>query len=90
MHRVDSIPELLREKEILCREDGVKRVEGQNALNVLVGIPSRYRSAPDEKAKYLENAKDILNELEFFDDATLLPEIDNQAIFQLRLGSKGP
>ena len=87
--RVDSIPELLREKEILCREDGVKRVEGQNALNVLVGIPSRYRSAPDEKAKYLENAKDILNELEFFDDATLLPEIDNQAIFQLRLGSKG-
>ena len=59
-----SIPERLRTDDVLCRE--VKQVEGQDTLNVFVGIPSRLRSDANEKTKYLEKAERLLNEIEFF------------------------
>ena len=36
-----SIPERLRTEDVLCRE--VKQIDGQDTLNVFVGIPSRLR-----------------------------------------------
>ena len=82
-----SIPEQLRADEVLCRE--VKQVEGQDALNVFIGIPSRLRSDADQKAQYLEKAQRLLNEIEFFEDAQVNNETETQSIYQLRLSQSG-
>ena len=82
-----SIPEQLRANEVLCRE--VKRVEGQDALDVFVGIPSRFRSDAAQKAEYLEKAQQLLNEIEFFEDVQVSSETETQSIYQLRLSQGG-
>ncbi len=82
-----SIPERLRTDDVLCRE--VKQVDGQNTLNVFVGIPSRLRSDADEKTKYLEKAQRLLNEIEFFEDAQIGTETETQTTYQLALSERG-
>ncbi len=82
-----SIPEQLRADEILCRE--VKRVDGQDALDVFVGIPSRFRSDAAQKTQYLEKAQQLLNEIEFFEDVQVNNETETQSVYQLRLSQGG-
>ena len=82
-----SIPERLRTDDVLCRE--VKQVEGQNTLNVFVGIPSRLRSDANEKAEYLNKAQRLLNEIEFFEDAQVSAETETQSTYQLILSERG-
>ena len=82
-----SIPEQLRNEDILCRE--VKQVDAQDALNVLVGIPSRLRANATEKQAYLEKARQLLNELEFFEDVQTIAETETQTTYQLRLSEGG-
>ena len=82
-----SIPERLRTEDVLCRE--VKQIEGQDTLNVFVGIPSRLRSDSGEKAEYLEKAQRLLNEIEFFEDAQVSTESEMQSTYQLALSDRG-
>ena len=82
-----SIPERLRTEDVLCRE--VKQIEGQDTLNVFVGIPSRLRSDSGEKAEYLEKAQRLLNEIEFFEDAQVSAESEMQSTYQLALSDRG-
>ena len=82
-----SIPERLRTDDVLCRE--VRQVEGQDTLNVFVGIPSRLRSDANEKTKYLEKAQRLLNEIEFFEDAQVAAETETQSTYQLTLSERG-
>ena len=82
-----SIPERLRTEDVLCRE--VKQIEGQDTLNVFVGIPSRLRSDSGEKAEYLEKAQRLLNEIEFFEDAQVSAESEMQSTYQLTLSDRG-
>ena len=82
-----SIPERLRADDVLCRE--VKQVEGQDTLNVFVGIPSRFRSDTNEKTKYLEKAQGLLNEIEFFEDAQVSAETETQSTYQITLSEGG-
>ena len=83
-----SIPEQLRAEEVLCRE--VKQIDGQDVLNVFVGIPSRLRSDANQKTQYLQKAQRILNEIEFFEDAQLRnTETETQSVYQLRLTQSG-
>lgn len=82
-----SIPEQLRNEDILCRE--VKQVDAQDALNVLIGIPSRLRANATEKQAYLEKARQLLNELEFFEDVQAIAETETQTTYQLRLSEGG-
>lgn len=82
-----SIPEQLRTEDILCRE--VKQVDAQDALNVLIGIPSRLRANATEKQTYLEKARQLLNELEFFEDVQTIAETETQTTYQLRLSEGG-
>ena len=82
-----SIPERLRADDILCRE--VKQVEGQDTLNVFVGIPSRLRSDASEKTKYLEKAQGLLNEIEFFEDARVSDETETRSTYQITLSERG-
>ena len=82
-----SIPERLRTDDVLCRE--VKQIDGQNTLNVFVGIPSRLRSDADEKTKYLEKAQRLLNEIEFFEDVQIGTETETQTTYQLALSERG-
>ena len=82
-----SIPERLRTDDVLCRE--VRQVEGQDTLNVFVGIPSRLRSDANEKTKYLEKAQRLLNEIEFFEDAQVAAETETRSTYQLTLSERG-
>ena len=82
-----SIPERLRTEDVLCRE--VKQIDGQDTLNVFVGIPSRLRSDANEKGKYLEKAQRLLNEIEFFEDARVGAETETQSTYQLTLSGQG-
>ena len=82
-----SIPERLRAEDVLCRE--VKQIDGQDTLNVFVGIPSRIRSDSGEKAKYLEKAQRLLNEIEFFEDAQVSAQSEMQSTYQLTLSDRG-
>ena len=82
-----SIPERLRTDDVLCRE--VRQVEGQDTLNVFVGIPSRLRSDANEKTQYLEKAQLLLNEIEFFEDAQVAAETETQSTYQLTLSERG-
>ena len=82
-----SIPERLRTDDVLCRE--VRQVEGQDTLNVFVGIPSRLRSDANEKTKYLDKAQRLLNEIEFFEDAQVAAETETRSTYQLTLSERG-
>ena len=82
-----SIPERLRTEDVLCRE--VKQIDGQDTLNVFVGIPSRLRSDANQKTKYLEKAQNLLNEIEFFEDAQVGAETETQSTYQLTLSGQG-
>lgn len=82
-----SIPEQLRADEVLCRE--VKQVAGQDALDVFVGVPSRFRSDANQRAEYLEKAERLLNEIEFFEDVQVNTETETQSVYQLRLSQDG-
>ena len=82
-----SIPERLRAEEVLCRD--VQQVSEQDILNVLVGIPSRLRADATQKAAYIEKAEELLNEIEFFEDAQIQAETETQATYQLKLSTSG-
>lgn len=82
-----SIPDTLKAEKVLCRQ--AEQVDGEDALDVLVEIPSRFRSDQEEKDKYLEKAVNLLNEIEFFEDAALVSEKDSQITYRLDLSEKG-
>lgn len=82
-----TIPEMLRAEQILCRQ--VEQVEGEDALNVLIEIPSRLRTDQARKSEYLQKAVDFLNEVEYFEDAEAASEKDTQSTYQLRLTEQG-
>ena len=82
-----SIPERLRAEEVLCRN--VQQVPGQDSLNVFVGVPSRLRADATQKASYIEKAEQLLNEIEFFEDAQVQAETETQSTYQLRLSTAG-
>ena len=92
--RITSIPERMREqdKNILCRSEDLRVVEqedGSKGLEVIVGIPSRYRSDASQKQEYLEKVETILNEEEFFDDAIEVSQTDTQGIYRIYLSDSG-
>ncbi len=82
-----SIPEMLKAEDILCRQ--AEQVSGEDALNVLVQIPSRFKSDPEQKKEYLEKAVKLLNDIEFFEDVQVISEKEAQSTYQLRLSPKG-
>ncbi len=82
-----SIPERLRAEDVLCRD--VQQVSGQDILNVFVGIPSRLRADATQKADYIEKAENLLNEIEFFEDAQAQAETETQSTYQLKLSASG-
>ena len=85
--RAYSIPDMLREEQVLCRQ--VEQVEGEDALNVLIEIPSRLRADKPQKDEYLQKAVDLLNEIEYFEDVEEVTEKDTQSTYRLRLGDSG-
>ncbi len=85
-HRL-SIPETLRAEEVLCRD--VEPVTAEGALKVFVGIPSRLRSDAAGKQTYLKKAEQLLNELDFFEDTTVIADSGTQVTYQVRLGESG-
>ncbi len=92
--RITSIPERMREqdKNILCRSEDLRVVEqedGSKGLEVIVGIPSRYRSDASQKQEYMEKVETILNEEEFFDDAIEVSQTDTQGIYRIYLSDSG-
>jgi len=82
-----SIPESLRAEQVLCRQ--AEQVPNEDALNVLIEIPSRLRSDQEEKKKYLDKAVELLNDVNFFENAEVLVEKDTQTTYRLRLSAKG-
>ena len=82
-----SIPESLRAEQVLCRQ--AEQVPNEDALNVLIEIPSRLRSDPEEKKKYLDKAVELLNDVNFFDNAEVLAEKNTQTTYRLHLSAKG-
>lgn len=82
-----SIPERLRTDDVLCRD--VQQVDGQDILNVFVGIPSRLRTDAAQKAAYIEKAEQLLNEIEFFEDPQIQAETETQSTYQLKLSTSG-
>ncbi len=82
-----SIPETLRAEDVLCRD--VEPLTEEDTLNVFVGIPSRFRSNEVGKQEYLKKAQRLLNELDFFEDATLLTESEMQLTYQVQLSNAG-
>ena len=81
-----AIPETLKAEQIYCRQADL--VNGEEALNVLVEIPSRFKSDQEEKDKYLKKAVELLNEVDFFEDAEVVNESESQSMYRLRLTEK--
>ena len=84
--RASSIPERLRADKIHCRV--AEPVLGENALNVVVGIPKRL-SDPNEQAEYLKQAQENLQDLEFFDAPQEVNRTDTEVTYQIRLDESG-
>ena len=82
-----AIPEMLKADQILCRQ--AEQASSGDALNVLVEIPSRLRSDPTEKKKYLEKAVELLNDVDFFDNVEVVAEKETQSTYLLRLTARG-
>ncbi|MCY4401273.1 MAG: protein translocase subunit SecD [Candidatus Poribacteria bacterium] len=85
--RAYSIPEMLRTEQVLCRQ--VEQVSGEDALNVLIEIPSRLRTEQDQKKEYVDKAVGLLNDIEFFEDAEVVTEKDTQSTYRLHLSDRG-
>lgn len=85
--RAYSIPEMLRTEQVLCRQ--VEQVDGEDALNVLIEIPSRLRVDQEQKKEYTDKAVGLLNEIEFFEDAEIVTEKETQSTYRLRLSGRG-
>jgi preprotein translocase subunit SecD len=85
--RTSSIPNLMKTDEVLCKK--VDLIPEQETLKVFVGIWKKYRSDPTQKEEYLKKAEKILNDLEFFDDATEVSASDTQVTYQIRLSKAG-
>lgn len=82
-----SIPESLRAEQVLCRQ--AEQVPNEDALIVLIEIPSRLRSDEEEKKKYLDKAVELLNDVNFFDNPEVLAEKTTQTSYRLRLSERG-
>lgn len=82
-----SIPEELKAEQIICRQ--AELVSGENALDVLVEIPSRLKSEKDEKEAYLNKAVELLNDVDFFEDAELVTEKESASMYRISLTEKG-
>ncbi|RKU24624.1 protein translocase subunit SecD [Candidatus Poribacteria bacterium] len=82
-----SIPESLRAEQVLCRQ--AEQVPNEDALIVLIEIPSRLRSDEEEKKKYLDKAVELLNDVNFFDNPEVLAEKTTQTSYRLRLSDRG-
>ena len=85
--RAASIPDQLQNDKILCRKDD-SVIEG-DGLNIIVGIPSRYRSDEAGKKDYLEKAEELLNEQEFFEPPKRISESDTRVTYQIQLSDSG-
>ena len=48
-----------------------------------------FASDANEKTKYLEKAQNLLNEIEFFEDAQVGAQTETQSTYQLTLSGQG-
>ncbi|MYB65829.1 protein translocase subunit SecD [Candidatus Poribacteria bacterium] len=81
-----AIPETLKAEQIICRQ--AEQVSGEDALNVLVEIPSRLKSEKEERDKYIKKAVELLNDVDFFEDAEVVTENESQSMYRLSLTEK--
>lgn len=82
-----AIPETLKAEQIICRQ--AEQVNGEDALNVLVEIPSRFESDQEERDKYIKRAVELLNDVDFFEDAEVVTENESKSImYRLSLTEK--
>lgn len=81
-----AIPETLKAEQIICRQ--AEQVSGEDALNVLVEIPSRLQSDQEERDKYIKKAVELLNDVDFFEDAKIVTETESQSMYRLSLTEK--
>ncbi len=82
-----AIPETLKSEQVICRQ--AEQVIGEDALNVLVEIPSRFESDQEERDKYIKRAVEILNDVDFFEDAEVVTENESKSImYRLSLTEK--
>ncbi|MDE0502871.1 MAG: protein translocase subunit SecD, partial [Candidatus Poribacteria bacterium] len=85
--RASSIPERLRADDILCKKVDV--VADQESLNVFIVVKKKHRADVEQKAEYLNKARKLLDEMEYFDDATELSATDTQIVYEMRLSKDG-
>ena len=85
--RASSIPERLKADDILCKKVDV--VAEQESLNVFILVKKKYRADEEQKTEYLNKARKLLNELEYFDDATEFSATDTQIVYEMRLSKDG-
>ncbi len=81
-----AIPETLKVEQIICRQ--AEQVSGEDALNVLVEIPSRLKSEKEERDEYIKKAVELLNDVDFFEDAEVVTENESQSMYRLSLTEK--
>lgn len=81
-----AIPETLKAEQIICRQ--AEQVSGEDALNVLVEVPSRLKSEKEERDKYIKKAVELLNDVDFFEDAEVVTETESQSMYRLGLTEK--
>ena len=81
-----AIPETLKAEQIICRQ--AEQVSGEDALNVLVEIPSRLKSEKEERDEYIKKAVELLNDVDFFEDAEVVTENESQSMYRLSLTEK--
>ena len=85
--RASSIPERLKADEVLCKNVDVD--PEQDTLKVVVAIWKKYRADAEQKTEYLNKARKLLNEFEFFDDVTEDSATDTQVVYEMRLSKDG-
>ena len=85
--RASSIPERLRADDILCKKVDV--VAEQESLNVFILVKKKYRAEAEQKTEYLNKARELLNELEYFDNATEISATDTQVVYEMHLSKDG-
>ena len=81
-----AIPETLKAELIICRK--AEQVNGEDALHVPVEIPSRLESNKEERDKYIKKAVELLNDVDFFEDAEVVTETESQTLYRLSLTEK--
>ena len=85
--RVSSIPDGMKAQDVLCKRVDV--IPEQDTLKVFVAIWKKYRSDATQKREYLKRAEKILNDLDFFENATRMSESDAQVVYHIRLSESG-